>query len=811
MGDDRKPNLTRALELEITGHKRTLAELSKERSQLLSIFDAIGDDICVVDPANHSVLFANSAFQGTFGPPGERSCFETVLGRETPCPFCRAERILDSGGEPLCWEYDNGLTGRTYRCLGKAIRWTGGRQVILEMAHDITNLRRTTRDLERFRTAVDASADSIFLIDRDAMRYLDVNEAACRETGFTREELLDMGPQDVKPEYTEDELARVLDELVEKGGSQAVLDTVHRRKDGSTYYAEVALRRVDGQEGNILVAVVRDMTRRCEMERELTRAKELAEDASRAKSEFLSNMSHELRTPMNAIIGMTEILLHTHLSRDQRSYLEMVRNAADSLLSLLNDILDFSRLESRRLRLHKQVFRLREVMGKGVEPFQPQAREKGLDLEHAVDPALDIPLLGDSGRLVQVLTNLVDNAIRFTASGGIRVLARPAPDRFGGPDALDGGLRVLFEVKDTGVGVPLDKQRIIFESFRQVDGSHSRKHGGKGLGLTLTRHLVELMGGAIWLESEPDRGSTFHFTLVLERAKEEMRVEATAAPQVAAPARALKILVVEDNPINRRMTQLFLKRHGHRVTMAENGREALDAMGAERFDLVLMDIQMPVMDGLEATTMIRSGEGLSEGSPNPPDIPVIAMTAYAAKEDRQRILAHGMDDFVSKPVSFTELLTIIGRVAGKRDQDSGRLPILDREEVLDRMEGDEDLLAELYVLFLEEGPKKLDAIRESLKAGETEDLERLAHSMKGIAGTVGALALQQTAQEMERAAHEGELRGIREPRARPGAEPGAHLGGPGDAAAGGLRKETAEPRRPGRFPCRCSGGYFFWE
>lgn len=756
---------------------------------------------------------------------------------------------------------------------------------------DITERRRIEeafREEEaRFRYIYENSPIMMHSIDvRGIVR--NVNGRWLEEMGYSRDEVIGrMIDFAMTPESAHAALDTIIPQFWRDGRIQNVTYQ-YVKKDGTII--DVILDSTvmnDPSWGQVSLSTVRNVTARNKAERDLIAAREAAEQASRAKTEFLANMSHEIRTPINGIIGMTELTLNTQLTAEQREYLETVEMSAESLLRLINDFLDFAKIEAGKLDLVAMDFSLRDFIGNTMSTLAVHAHRKGLELIYHIPSTTPDALTGDPGRLRQVLVNVVGNAVKFTDRGEVVVRVDAVSEN-------ENELQLHFSVSDTGIGIPLDKQEKIFQTFEQVDTSTSRKYGGTGLGLAISSQLVQKMGGSIWVESEVNRGSTFHFIVRLglqsqpgeippvgdtadlkdlpllvvddnatnRRILEETVLQwgmkptvvnsgrtALAAMEVAynvgrpfelvltdcmmpemdgfqlaerinkdsrlktatiimltsagergdasrcvnlgisayllkpikqsellytvskvlqgsqisegqslitrhsirESKRRLRILLAEDNLVNQRVAAKMLERMGHTVSIVENGAEALGALEKQSFDLILMDIQMPEVDGFEATLSIREREIITGGH-----LPIVAMTAHAMKGDKEKCLQAGMDGYIAKPINAQLLFETVENIFHDRQtgDEPPEVPVavgypLDRTKVLERMGGDRDLLKEIAGLFVSECPRMLSDIRDAVKDGDAEALHKAAHALKGSVGNFAAEAAVQAALRLE--------------------------------------------------------------
>ncbi|MCY9590205.1 hybrid sensor histidine kinase/response regulator [Paenibacillus chitinolyticus] len=532
------------------------------------------------------------------------------------------------------------------------------------LTSDITDRKKYTEEIEKLSyehaLILNSVSEGIFGLDLQGQGMF-INPAGASMLGFNPKELIGnrhlLTVEQACPDgnqYLPGDSP--VERAVRDGVSVSPSEGIFWRKDGTSFLASYQVTPLfDKGERKGVVVVFRDVTN----EKEIIRAKEFAEQADRAKSEFLAIMSHELRTPMNGIIGMTGLLQETMLDEEQRSYADIIRESSDALLHILNEILDFSRIEAGKMELNLDAIDLRETLAGVLELFRVKAEEKNLKLSCDIPAGLPRYVLGDEARVRQVLINLISNAIKFTERGSVSVAVEitPSPE----PQSV----MLEFKIRDTGIGIPAGKIHLLFQSFSQLHPAINRKYGGTGLGLSISKKLVELMGGEIGVESEENAGSTFFFTLYASLGDSEAPDTASAIhPAETAPVPSLpeakpaplRVLIADDHPMNRKLLHTLTGKLGYSADVVNSGAEAVQAAGEQTYDLIFMDVQMPVMDGFEATRLIRERHGKKAMPPV-----IIAVTAFAREEDKEQCLASGMNDYISKPVLSGELKRLMAK------------------------------------------------------------------------------------------------------------------------------------------------------
>jgi PAS domain S-box-containing protein len=660
------------IKLDITGRKRAEEALRESNSLLEGVLDTITDVIAVQMP-DHTIKRYNKTGYDLLGlTPDEvvgKKCYH-LMGWENECKPCASMLAIDRKKpetiEKYIPEMDSYFDCRSYPVLDD----NGEVKLVIEQLRDITSQKAAELALkdseERYRLLVDTSPDGICLHSDGKVVF--VNAAGAKILGASSPELL-LGSS-VYDYFDPCGIlaAEGMKTTTEYGDAEPLTEEMIKRMDGSFVNAEAVSLPFKSYQGKPSVQVVfRDITERKRSEEQLRAAKDAAEAAAQAKSEFLANMSHEMRTPMNAVIGLTGLLLDEDLTINQREYLETIRSSGDALLSIINNILDLSKIESSVTELEYQPFYLPSCLKESLSQVAAEAANKGLRITYNLSEDTPRSIISDPTRLRQILVNLLDNAVKFTKEGEVSISVSCAQKD-------DGEYEIHFAIKDTGIGIPADKMDRLFQAFSQIDASTTRRYGGTGLGLAISKKLAELMGGRIWVDSELGHGSTFHITIraraaIIESIPADKPVSIIETDLQEKGHKetddcSLRILLAEDNIVNQMVALQMLNKLGYRADVAGNGIEVLQNLERQKYDVILMDVLMPEMDGLEATRRIRQRW--------PRDPKIIAMTASVLKGDREICFASGMDGYISKPTKIEDLKAVLR---------SCRLPL---EQAVDR-------------------------------------------------------------------------------------------------------------------------------
>ncbi|MFO7985724.1 MAG: PAS domain S-box protein [Desulfatiglandaceae bacterium] len=646
-----------------------------------------------------------------------------------------------------------------------------------------SSFQKLQESAEKYKNILESIEEGYFEVDL-AGNFVFFNDSVCRILGYTREEMMGMNNREYTPPEEALRIYKAFKQVHKTRKPLRVSDFRVRHKSGKPLFVEMSASLIFDTSGTPIGfrGVIRDITERKKAE-EMRQAKLAAESASRAKSEFLASMSHEIRTPLNGIIGLSELAVGTPLNTEQKDILNTIKNEANSLLFIINDILDFSKIEAGMLHLEEIPFDLRQLMDEFITPLTLQAKQKGLKVKYFLEPEIPTGLVGDPVKLKQIFVNLVANAIKFTEKGEIRIkgeIVTPGEER----------ITIRFSITDTGIGISQKKLRTIFESFTQEDSSTTRNYGGTGLGTSIAKQLTELMGGEIGVESEKGKGSTFWFAAVFARQIGALRPQPMTdigAAGIEKTQQDIRILLAEDYPTGQKVATAFLESAGYQVDVAENGLAALDLYKRNTYDLILMDIEMPFMDGYEVTKQIRRVEAEERDSRKNDTgsrIPIIAMTAHAVKGYMERCLEVGMDDYLTKPARKASLLAVVGKwisagnashgktVAEKGDRaiqkhkelnprvTAGTLSTdsdtqgdpMDFQKALAEFEGDKELLIDVLKGFLENASEQIGLIGEAISNHNFKDIRREAHTIKGGAANLTAERLSGVALELEKSA-----------------------------------------------------------
>jgi polar amino acid transport system substrate-binding protein len=775
----------RRLKKEIAERRRAEDELKKNRDYLQALNNSLADAVFTLKSPEWVVEYVNDRVTDIFGYTPEE-----CIGKATLMFYPNETEYLNVGEKVL-----QALSeGKNVFHIEQCLKRKSGEYLIADITitfmvennnisylvciiRDITDRKRAEealRDSEkRYRNILENLQDAYFRSDNQG-RIVMVSPSAERLYGYdSTEEMIGIPSVSL---YRFPEVRRAIVEEMQKRGKVDDYIGECRKKDGTTFWASLNAHFCYDNKGQIfgIEGIIRDITDRKLAEEELRKAKEAAEAATRAKSEFLAMMSHEIRTPMNGVIGLTELLLTTDMTDIQRDYLENIRYSAYSLLDIINDILDISKIEADRLELENIGFNLPEMIERTSLMMTHRCSQKGIALITKIDPDIPKTVIGDLVRIRQIILNLLSNAVKFTEKGEIRISAKCK--------VQSAKCDLMITVSDTGIGIPEDRLDRIFESFTQADRTTSRKYGGTGLGLTISKRLAEMMGGSITVESTPEKGSTFRFTAVLEKSvtcdvSEVMKGGYLNTLHLTDNTfyltRNTSVLIAEDNPINMLIIRTHLAKMGFRIIEAVNGKEAVEKYAENAPELVFMDIHMPEMNGFEATRKIREYEAGAAGSADDTDkkrTPIIALTADAFRDDKEKCISEGMDFYLAKPFRPAEIVSVIQRFipdkligdssAGDQENQTtqpNQQSVFDPEGFLKSLDGNKKLFEELISIAMETIPIRIQALRDALGKNDAANVIMEAHTLKGSALQLRAGLLADAAYQVEFAGEKGEV------------------------------------------------------
>ena len=730
--------------------EKKMAEEGQERYNVLSVK---ARDIILFTDTNGRIIDANESAVKTYGYSYEELCSLSIYDLRADNQFTKKNLLEAESKGIFCEAVHKRKDGSTFPVEVSSQGTTiGNKRVLLSVIRDITDRKKVEEELElnyaRYQSLFTNMNSGLtynkIILDEQGnpidYEVLDVNEAFLKMANKSKDYYVgrrysEITTDGVDPTRLADYASVALE------GKYFTLREIYSESFGK--WLDLSIY---SPEKYYFVRIFNDVTETRQAKLALIKAKERAETANKAKSEFLANMSHEIRTPLNGIVGMIDLTLHTDLNSEQLDNLSTAKTCANALSNVINDILDFSKMEVGKMVIGSVNYNIKELLDEAIRVHSSAAAAKGLDLKLKYLSLIPQYLVGDPNRLLQIINNLLSNAIKFTEKGEIVLSVNKT-------EGSGDNLVLQFSVSDTGIGIPSDKLDRLFKSFSQVDGSYTRKFGGTGLGLAISKQLAEMMGGRMWVETQEGKGSIFYFTIPCQLGNKIDRNSET--PKILKTQYALNILLAEDDPINQKVISRMLKEKGHAVVTANNGLEAVSLFEEGQYDLVLMDIQMPEMDGLEATRKIREKE-------NGLHTPIIALTAYALQGDRERFLSLGMDEYLSKPINIDELYYLLDRVSAIKNRQGNEIRVSDNGEIIIAKSKNLKLSEEQLTMLskIASSIAELNKVLKVLEDNNFSAIEGIAHQIKDYANLIEAGELKEIAFRIELAARRGNYKTV---------------------------------------------------